>query len=85
MPSYKVENNSGRDKAIKVYGGLEVVKRGKSRTLDNASELTEGQIADFASQGVKITAASKAKPAGKAASKAKDDSESKSSDAESKE
>ncbi|MCK2149527.1 hypothetical protein MYE70_10660 [Marinobacter alexandrii] len=76
MPSYKVENNSGRDKAVKVYGGLEVVKRGETKTLENATEMTEAQIESFASQGVKVSVEEKAKPASKraAASKAKDDS-----------
>jgi len=67
MPTYKVENGSGRDKAIKVYGGSEVVKRGKTATLENATELTKDQIADFAAQGVKITDAGKAKATSKPA------------------
>lgn len=67
MPSYKVENNSGRDKAVKVYGGLEVVERGETKTIENATEMTERQIEDFAAQGVKISGAGKAKAASKSA------------------
>lgn len=67
MPSYKVENGSARDKAIKVFGGMEVVKRGKTVTLENATEMSDEQIADFAAQGVTITDAGKAKAASKTA------------------
>jgi hypothetical protein len=62
MPTYKIENGSSRDKAIKVYGGLEVVKAGKTATVKNAGELSKEQIKSFASQGVKITTPGAADP-----------------------
>jgi len=63
MPAYQVQNNSSRDKAIRVFGGTEIVKSGGSATLDDAQELSEDQIGDFARLGVKITLAGKSKPA----------------------
>ena len=63
MPAYQVQNNSSRDKAIRVFGGTETVKSGGSATLDDAQELSEEQIKDFAFMGVIITLAGKAKPA----------------------
>ena len=63
MPAYQVQNNSSRDKAIRVFGGTEVVKSRGSATLDDAQELSEDQIGDFARLGVKITAAGKSKTA----------------------
>ena len=63
MPTYKVENNSPRDKAIKVYGGSEIVKAGQSASVENAQEFSNEQIDYFASLSVVITLAGKAKPA----------------------
>ena len=63
MPAYQVQNNSSRDKAIRVFGGTKIVKSGGSATLDDAQELSEEQIKDFAFMGVIITLAVKAKPA----------------------
>ena len=63
MPAYKIENTSYRDKAIRVFGGTEVVKAKGSATLENAQELSEDQIKDFARLGVKITAPASVKPA----------------------
>ena len=60
MPAYQVQNTSSRDKAIRVFGGTEVVKAGASDTLQNAQELSEVEIEDFAQMGVKITIAGKA-------------------------
>jgi len=61
MPTYKIENNSGRDKAIKVYGGSEVVKAGKSASVENPQEFNSEQIEDYAALGVVITLAGKPK------------------------
>jgi hypothetical protein len=61
MPTYKIENNSGRDKAVKVYGGSEIVKAGKSATVDNPQEFNSEQIEDYAALGVVITLAGKPK------------------------
>ena len=63
MPTYKVENNSPRAKAIKVYGGSEIVKAGQSASVENAQEFSNEQIEHFAALGVVITLAGKAKPA----------------------
>ena len=63
MPAYQVQNNSSRDKAIRVFGGTEIVKSGGSETLDDAQELSEDQIKEFALMGVKITAPASIKPA----------------------
>ena len=63
MPTYKVENNSPRAKAIKVYGGSEIVKAGQSATVENAQEFSNEQIDYFASLSVVITLAGKSKPA----------------------
>ena len=63
MPAYKIENTSSRDKAIRVFGGTEIVKAKGSATLENAQELSEDQIGDFARLGVKITAPASVKPA----------------------
>jgi len=61
MPTYKIENSSGRDKAIKVYGGSEVVKAGKSANVENPQEFSDDQIKDYAALGVVITLAGKPK------------------------
>jgi len=63
MPTYKIENTSSRDKAIRVFGGTEVVKAKGSATFENAQELSEDQIKDFARLGVKITEPASVKPA----------------------
>jgi len=63
MPAYEVQNKSPRDKAIRVFGGTDIVKSGASVVLENALELSEDQIKDFADMGVIITLAGKAKPA----------------------
>ena len=63
MPTYKVENNSPRAKAIKVYGGSEIVKAGQSATVENAQEFSNEQIDYFASLSVVITLAVKPKAA----------------------
>jgi hypothetical protein len=61
MPTYKVENNSARDKAIKVYGGSEVVKAGQSASVDNPQEFSDEQIEHYAAIGVVVTLAEKPK------------------------
>lgn len=62
MQTYKIENNSPRGKAFKVFGGVEEVKVGETRTLDLEYELADEQIEAFARDDVKITKASAAKP-----------------------
>jgi len=54
MPTYKVSNDSSRDKAIKVYGGSQVVKAGKSATVENRKEFTNDQIQHLAGLGVVV-------------------------------
>ena len=44
MQTYKIENNSPRGKAFKVFGGVEEVKAGETRTLDLEYELAVEQI-----------------------------------------
>ena len=61
MPTYKVENNSARDKAIKVYGGSEVVKAGQSASVENPQEFSNEQIKDYAALSVVIALAEKPK------------------------
>ena len=61
MPTYKVENNSARDKAVKVYVGSVVVKAGKSANVENPQEFNSEQIEDYAALGVVITLAGKPK------------------------
>ena len=61
MPTYKIENNSARDKAVKVYGGSEIVKAGKSSNVDNPQEFSSDQIEHYAGLGVVITLAEKPK------------------------
>ena len=61
MPTYKISNNSTRDKAIKVYGGSVVVKAGKSANVENPQEFNSEQIEDYAALGVVITLAGKPK------------------------
>ena len=63
MPTYKVKNNSPRAKAIKVYGGSEIVKAGQSASVENAQEFSNEQIEHFAALGVVITIAVNPKPA----------------------
>ena len=47
MPTYKISNNSARDKAVKVYGGSEIVKAGKSANVENPQEFNSEQIEDY--------------------------------------
>jgi len=61
MPTYKIENNSTRDKAIQLYGGSEVVKAGKSATIETLREFIDHQIHFYAGLGVVITLAGKSK------------------------
>ena len=61
MPTYKIENNSARDKAIKVYGGSEVVKAGQSASVENPQEFSNEQIKDYAALSVVIALAEKPK------------------------
>ena len=61
MPTYKISNNSARDKAVKVYGGSEIVKAGKSANVENPQEFNSEQIEDYAALGVVIMLAGKPK------------------------
>lgn len=56
---YTIENGAHRGKAFKVYGGLEIVKPGQTRTLKLSEELSDEQLARFEADGVKITSAKK--------------------------
>jgi hypothetical protein len=55
MPAYYFKNLSTRDKAIRVFGGTETVKAGASVILENALQLSQAQIKDFAEMGVIVT------------------------------
>jgi len=61
MPTYKVSNNSTRDKAVKVYGATQVVKAGKSAEVQNRKEFTDDQIEYYAGLNVVVTLAEKPK------------------------
>jgi hypothetical protein len=63
MSAYQVKNNSSRDKAIRVFGGTQTVRAGASVILENALQLSEAQIKDFADMGVIITVPIIPKPA----------------------
>ena len=51
---YIIENNSGWDKAFKVFGGTYVVKNGKTETVEVEGGLTDEKIEEHKSKGVTI-------------------------------
>lgn len=51
---YIIENNSGWDKAFKVFGGTYVVKSGKTEAVDVEGGLTDAKIEEHKANGVAI-------------------------------
>lgn len=54
---YKIENNSGRDIAVKVYGGTKTVKSGKTEIVDSLGAMAPERIARLKELGCKVQVA----------------------------
>lgn len=61
MTTYKIKNTDHRPQAFRVRGGVEVVKPGKTRTLDLVDTFSPEQVEVMKAKGIVVTEATDAK------------------------